>query len=114
MGVTAFNHNIGGTQPARINATPYFAYALNGKYVDDNGSEKIHFGDGINNFKRLDYGIKVGISVAFESFEPSFGYDFGLNGISDYGDTSVYNRGFYFTVEMVFGKTADVDLNSSY
>ena len=104
VGVTVFNHHFGGVQPVRINATPYFAYALNGKYVDDNGSEKIHFGDGINNFKPFDYGIKVGISAAFKCFEPSFGYDFGLNGISNYGDTSVYNRGFYFTVAMVFGK----------
>ena len=104
IGVTVFKHRLGGVQPVRINTTPYFAYALNGKFVGKSVTSKINFGNGINDLKRIDYGIKLGMSIVFGSFEPSFGYDLGLCNIGNNNAKPANNRGFYFTVAMVFGK----------
>jgi hypothetical protein len=104
FGVTIFHHHIGCAQPVRLNATPYFAYALNAKYASKYDVTKMNLGKGENELPRLDYGIKIGISAAFGTFEPSFGYDFGLNNIANRADSSNKNRGFYFTFAMVFGK----------
>ncbi len=101
FGVTVFHHHIGGTQPVRLNATPYFAYALNAKYVSDCDVIKMDLGKETHVLSRIDYGIKVGVSAVFGSFEPSLGYDLGLN---DINNIDYRNRGFYFTVAMVFGK----------
>jgi len=99
--INTFNHKIVGcAQSVRLNFEPYGAYALNGNL----GNGRVQFGSSENEFDRFDYGIKSGISLQMGSFEPSFGYDLGLNNLSNKSGEKIYNRGFYFNFALIFGK----------
>ncbi len=104
MSVNVWHHNFWGRQPVRLNVEPYVACALGGKITNYAGTEKVHFGKGRNDFNRFDYGVKVGASCQLGSFEPSLGYDFGLNNLSNNPNGTSYNRGFYFNVALLFGR----------
>jgi len=99
--INTFKHKIiGCPQSVRLNFEPYVAYALNGKL--DN--KDIQFGSSEQEFNRFDYGIKTGISLQIGSFEPSIGYDFGLNNLSNKTGEKMSNRGLYFNFALIFGK----------
>lgn len=105
LSVNLFKQNIiSCPQPVRLNVEPYAAFALSGKVETDLGTEKVNFGSGRNELNRFDYGVKVGVSFQLGSFEPSFGYDFGLNNLSNNPNFKSYNRGFYFNMALLFGR----------
>jgi thioredoxin-related protein len=87
-------------QSVRLNIEPYGAYALSGKFENSN----IQFGSTNGKLDRFDYGIKTGISLQMGSFEPSIGYDFGLNNLSNEKGENIFNRGFYLNFALIFGK----------
>lgn len=94
----------GSKQALRLNLEPYAAYALSGKYISEVGNEAISFGSSPDSFKRLDYGMRLGLSQQMGSFELSIGYDMGFNNLSNQTGEQVFNRGFYFSMAVVFGK----------
>ncbi len=104
MSVNILKHNIGGRQPIRLNVEPYFACAFSGKMQNYSGMENVRFGSSIDKFNRFEYGVKVGASMRLGWFEPSLGYDFGLNNLSNVPNGKSYNRGFYFNVALIFGR----------
>ncbi len=105
MGVNVWHHNtLGRRQPIRLNVEPYAAYAISGKEEKYQGTKNVRFGNGIEELNRFDYGVKVGVSCQLGSFEPSLGYDFGLNNLSNKRNSTSYNRGFYFNVAFVLGR----------
>ncbi len=105
VSINTFKHKLAGCpQSVRLNLEPYFALAINGKYKTGVGSESISFGNSNEGFSRFDYGIKTGISLGLGSFEPSIGYEFGLNNLSNKSNEKIFNRGFYFNIALIFGK----------
>ncbi|MBS9768445.1 MAG: thioredoxin family protein, partial [Flavobacteriaceae bacterium] len=104
MSVNVLKHNIGRRQPIRLNVEPYFACAFSGKIQNYRGTENVRFGSSADKFNRFDYGVKVGASMRLGWFEPSLGYDFGLNNLSNVPNGKSYNRGFYFNVAVIFGR----------
>lgn len=102
---TVFNHRlVDCPQAVRITFIPYGAYALGGNWRNDARTENVRFGKGINELNRWDYGIKAGFSLDLGSFESSFGYDIGLGNVSNMPGMEVFNRGFYFSMGLIWGK----------
>jgi thiol-disulfide isomerase/thioredoxin len=102
---TLFNHRlVDCPQPVRITFIPYGAYALGGNWRNENRTENVRFGKGINELNRWDYGIKAGLSLDLGSFESSFGYDVGLGNVSNTPGMVLNNRGFYFSMALIWGK----------
>lgn len=102
---TIFNHPIAGCpQPVRITFIPYGAYAISAQSSEDNRVTSLPLGNGPGELNRFDYGVKAGISLDLGSFEPSFGYDFGLGNISNNPGEQLFNRGFYFNMALIWGK----------
>lgn len=87
-----------------INVIPYTAIALGGNQQNELGRNKISFGKDSHQLKRLDYGVKVGISYNLGTFEPSIGYEIGLRNLSNQPNSTLMNRGFFFTASMIFGR----------
>lgn len=87
-----------------LNVIPYTAIALGGKQENEWGSSASSFGNNAHQLKRLDYGVKVGISYNLGTFEPSIGYDIGLRNLSNQPNSVLMNRGFYFSTSMIFGR----------
>ncbi len=105
MGVNVWHYNAWGRrQPIRLNVAPYASYAISGKVENYQGTKNVRFGNGREELNRFDYGVKVGVSCQFGSFEPSLGYDFGLNNLSNNLDGTSYNRGFYFNLAFVLAR----------
>lgn len=55
-------------------------------------------------FNKTDYGLKTGIGKQFGTFQANLGYHFGLNNLSNEISSSIFNRGFYFSIGMTIGK----------
>ena len=105
VSINTFKHKIMGcAQNIRLNIEPYWAYALRGRHITESGNNAISFGKGSDELNRYDYGVKAGISFQLGSYEPSFGYDIGLNNLSNESGEKMYNRGFYFNFALIFGK----------
>jgi thioredoxin-related protein len=56
------------------------------------------------NISKLDYGLKTGIGKQYGTFQANLGYHLGLSNISNLVTSSLYNRGFYFSIGMTIGK----------
>lgn len=56
------------------------------------------------NFNQLDYGFKTGIGKQYGTFQANLGYHIGLKDVGKLANSSVVNRGFYFTIGMTVGK----------
>ncbi len=104
VSVNVWHHNFLERQPVRLNVEPYVACALGGKIENYEGTEKVHFGKGVDKLNRFDYGVKIGVSCQLGAFEPSLGYDFGLNNLSNNPDGTSYNRGFYFNLAFILAR----------
>ncbi len=72
--------------------------------MDYTKKETIPLGNSTGEINRYDYGIKAGISFSLGSFEPSFGYELGLNNLSNTTGEKTFNRGFFFNWPLIFGK----------
>jgi len=64
-----------------VNAGPYFAMGVGGKYKVD-GEKYDVFGDDGLGFKRFDAGLRVGAGVQFNKFSVGLIYDLGLTKVS--------------------------------
>lgn len=79
-----------------FDAGPFAAIAFSGKITTDGSSEKLDFGTSTGQIHYIDYGIKLGYQVEFESLRIGIGYNIGLKDIAA-GKTEVLkNRSFTF------------------
>lgn len=81
-------------------ASPYVSTGL--WATNSLGSEKrgLDLGD---DYSRIDYGFRLGISRHMGNFEPFLGYNLGLKDIKN-GPESMKNQGFYLSFAIIFGK----------
>jgi len=77
---------------------PYLAIGLNGKYIQDGKTNKIHFGSGKSQVKRMDFGLNIGYCVEFEKITLRLNYMVGFIDFANNGTESLKNRMFSFTV----------------
>ena len=96
----AYKFPIGENLKIVVNAGPYVAYGLGGKFkIDDDGDKEEYefFGrekKGIWN--RFDFGIGLGGGPEISKFKVGIGYDFGLTNIANNGKIKTKNG--YLTV----------------
>lgn len=55
-------------------------------------------------FNQLDYGLKTGIGKQYGTLQANLGYYLGMKDISKQTSSSIFNRGFYFSIGMTIGK----------
>lgn len=79
-------YQIKGLSGAEITTSPYASLSVGG------------------NFNQTDYGLKAGIGKQFGTFQANLGYNMGLKDIGNFANSSVLNKGFYFTIGMTVGK----------
>ncbi|TCC90357.1 DUF255 domain-containing protein [Pedobacter frigiditerrae] len=84
----------------RLFASPYAATRLWAKTKIDGDPTHHNFS---NDFNKMDYGLRFGLSRYMGSFEPYLGYNLGLQDIKT-GTEIVHNRGFYLSFALIFGK----------
>jgi thiol-disulfide isomerase/thioredoxin len=91
-----------GHQDLRFNFTPYSAFNLwTSQKMIASGSAPVNIASDV---KKFDYGAKLGFSFGLGSFEPSVGYDIGLSNISNNPAYKIYNRSYYLSFALIFGK----------
>lgn len=94
------SYQIKGFRGLQLSVNPYGALALWGNYETLGNKQALSFQ---SDFKRLDYGVKLGIAKSFGSFKPFVGYNLGLADIK-YGPQVVHNRGYYLSFALIVGK----------
>jgi hypothetical protein len=95
----AYKLNIGLKNKFVTEAGPYLAYGISKKMRN---SEKDSSPFGNNGFKRLDYGIGVGLGFEFDKFIIKGCYDIGMINISRMKDVSAKSRNAYLTLGIHF------------
>ncbi|MDQ7947250.1 MAG: thioredoxin family protein [Pedobacter sp.] len=89
------SYQLKGLRNFRLFASPYVATRL---WSSGNFAPIVQTG-----LTQFTYGTKIGISRGSGSFEPYLGYDLGLGDLAK-GPSILKNRGFYFSIALIFGK----------
>ncbi len=79
-----------------FDAGPFAAIAFSGKITDDGSSEKLDFGTSTGQIHYVDFGIKLGYQVEFESLRIGIAYNIGLNDIAAGKAEVLKNKSFTF------------------
>lgn len=90
--LASYRYDFSDDMQLRVNAGPYIAYGLSGKF----GDVKYFSGDYAN--KRFDMGLQVGTGVSVSKFYIGCAYEFGLTKVNKAGNGSVKNGNFMFNV----------------
>ncbi len=77
---------------------PYSAIGLNGKYIQNGKTSKIHFGNGNNQVKRFDFGLNLGYCLEFEKITLRLNYMVGFIDFANNGTELLKNRMFSFGI----------------
>ena len=94
-----------------LQAGPYLGFALNGNIrTEVSGAgititpddEKIEFGSGDDEMRRLDFGVGFGAGVEFGNFQVAAGYNLGLANLSNVDGGTIRNNGLALTVTYLF------------
>ncbi len=80
-----------------VNAGPYFAMGIGGKYKQDGLEDSDVFGDE-GDCKRFDAGLRVGAGVHIQKFSVGLIYDLGLANISKGEGSKIKNGAFQISV----------------
>lgn len=95
-----------------INAGPYLAYGLGGKFKyeggEDGDDDEKAFDEDEGDLKRFDFGLSFGTGVSFNAFYVGLKYDLGLVNIAgdawenEDGSAKIKNRNFAISVGYTF------------
>jgi hypothetical protein len=87
-----------------VQAGPYFGVGLSGKMKSGDAKEKIEFGSGDAQLKRMDIGVNVGAGVEIDIIQLGINYGLGITGLSNDPEETLKNRTLSFSVAVLFGK----------
>jgi hypothetical protein len=107
----AYKADLGGARLV-IEAGPYLAYALGGKYkmegkamgISFDVSEDMEFGSEEGQTKRMDFGINAGVGLEFSNIKVGAQYGLGLANLENSDDYSAKNRVIGLSVGYFFGR----------
>ncbi len=93
----AYRFPVSDTFKIDVNAGPYFAMGIGGKYKQDGFKDSDIFGDE-GDCKRFDAGLRVGAGVQISKFSVGLIYDLGLANISKADGVDLKNGAFQISV----------------
>ena len=92
-----------------LHGGPYASLAIGGKTTTEilgtTTTDDIEFGDGTDEYSRLDFGLLVGGGLGFGPVDVGVNYGYGLANIRNWNDTRVANRLLSLTLTYRFGAT---------